>query len=62
MIFVFSTAFGIPVLQWFHHQYISKFIDSAKEAAAAAKARTSERMSSGAGRMSGNRLSGKFKT
>ena len=62
LIFVFSTAFGIPIVQWFNNQYLRKFVDSAKEAAVAARARTTERMGSGAGRLSNNRLSGKFKT
>jgi hypothetical protein len=62
IVFVFSTAFGVPIIQWFYHRYVVRIIESASEAAAAAKKRTTERVSAAGRRVTTNRLSGKIKT
>ena len=61
IIFVFSTAFGVPIFGWIYRTWIAKFIESVGEQAAAARMRATERVSEAGRRVTSNRVSGRFK-
>lgn len=61
LMLVFAFSFGVPIVRLIYYKYVSRAIESAREAAANARKRATERVSDAGRRVTSNRVSGRFK-